>query len=177
MRGIMEVFQAIKERRSIRSFKNKDVSQDKIKKLVEAAIWAPSGSNIHAWRLYAVKCEKKKKIEKFSPGLLSDPPVLLIFCTDKEKSLEKGGKQARDKLSTMDVAIAAQNICLQAESMDLGTCYIGSFDETALNEILDLEEKMEPELMLAVGHPKEIPEAPSRREVEEAVEWMGWNDE
>lgn len=172
----MEVNEAIKTRRSIRSFEDKEVSKEEIKKLIEAAVWAPSGSNIHAWQIKAVRGKKKKKIEKFSPGLMGNPPVLLVFCNDDEKSM-KSSKLAKEVLSIMDIAIAAQNVCLQATSMSLGTCYIGSFNKKAIKEILSLPENMSVVLVISVGYPKKVPEPPSRRGPEEAVEWVGWNDE
>ncbi|MFW6195937.1 MAG: nitroreductase family protein [Thermoplasmatota archaeon] len=172
----MEVSQAIKERRSIRSFKEKEVSKEDIKKLIEAAVWAPSGSNLYAWQIKAVRGNKKRNIERFSPGLMGKPPVLLVFCNDDEKSLESS-KLAKEVLSVMDISVAAQNVCLKATDMGLGTCYIGSFNKKAVKEILDLPENIRPVLILSVGYPDKIPNAPSKNDVKETVEWIGWKDE
>lgn len=172
----MEVSQAIKERRSIRSFKKEKVPKEEIKKLIEAAVWAPSGSNLYSWQIKVVRGSKKRNVERFSPGLMGNPPVLLVLCNDDEKSLESS-KLAKEVLSIMDIAIAAQNICLQATDMGLGTCYIGSFNKKAVKEILDLPDKIRPVLILSLGYPKKVPEPPSKKDVEETVEWIGWNDE
>lgn len=167
----------LKERRSIRSFKDDEVSKDQINKLIEAAVWAPSGGNIQAWKVMAVKGKPADDIKRFSPGLLGDPPVLLVICTNKEEALEKGGELGRDVLGLMDVAIAAQNICLQATSMNLGTCIVRSFNQNAVQKILELPEDIVPELIISVGIPEKIPGAPPKREPEDVVKWMGWNDD
>ena len=173
----MNILKAIKERRSIRDFNDNSIPKEKVKKLVEAGIWAPSGSNLQAWIINAVKGETADDIKRFSPGLMGDPPVLLVISSNKKKYLEKGGELGEKVLSHMDVAIAAQNICLAATSLEIGTCIVRSFNQIAVSEILDLDEKFNPELIVSVGKPNKMPEAPPRRDLKEAVEWQGWEDE
>ncbi len=170
----MDLFEVIKKRRSVRSFKKEEVSQNKIRKLVESAIWAPSGSNIYAWGIKVVRGKLAEKIKKFSPGLYGDPPVLMVICVDKKIALEEGGEMGREILSFMDVAIAAQNICLQATEIELGTCIVRSFNQKAVQKILGLSEKIVPELIVSVGIPENFPQTPPKKEVEEVVEWIGW---
>lgn len=166
------VLDVIKERRSIRDYKDEDLSDENIETLLEAARYAPSGSNIQAWRIYVVKDKKLDSIKKFSPGLLSDPPVIFVLCADVKEAEDKGGKLSKDVLTKMDIAIAAQNICLQAASMDLGTCYIGSFNKKATREILELPDNHVPELILTVGKPEKIPKAPKRKRLDELIKWV-----
>ncbi|MFW6038501.1 MAG: nitroreductase family protein [Candidatus Saliniplasma sp.] len=172
-----EVLDVIKERRSIRDFKDEDLSKEQVTTLLEAARWAPSGSNIQAWRIYVVKGSRLGSIKKFSPGLLSDPPILFVICLDTVEAESKGGKLSKEVLSKMDIAIAAQNVCLQASSMGLGTCYIGSFNKIAIKEILDLPDNHVPELILTIGVPDKIPSPPPRKDLDELTRWVGWEDE
>jgi len=167
-----DLMKVIKRRRSIRDYKDKEISEESIKTLLEAARWAPSGSNIQAWRIYVVRGEKLESIKKFSPGLLSNPPVIFVLCADVEEAEDKGGKLSKDVLTKMDIAIAAQNICLQAASMDLGTCYIGSFNKKATKEILELPDHHVPELILTIGKPKKIPDPPKRKSLDELTRWV-----
>ncbi len=167
-----EVLDIIKDRRSIRDYKDEDLTDENIETLLEAARWAPSGSNIQAWRIYIVRGEKLDSIKKFSPGLLSDPPVIFVLCADIEEAQEKGGNLSKDVLTKMDIAIAAQNICLQAASLDLGTCYIGSFNKKATKEILELPDNHVPELILTIGKPKKIPNPPKRKSLDELAMWV-----
>jgi len=166
----MKVLELIKKRRSVRAYKDKDIETDAITKLIEAAIWSPSGSNIHAWSLVILQKEENiRMIKAFSPGLLGDPATLFILCADKKKAYEKGGELGRDVLSLMDIAIAAQNICLEATELGIGSCIIRSFNQKAVNELLKLPETVVPELMVSLGYPLTIPESLHRRGLEEAI--------
>ena len=167
----MNTFKTIKKRRSIRSYKDVDIDKNKIEKLIRAAIWAPSASNKQKWRIIAIKKDLVKKIDRFSPGLYGKPPVILILCLEQEKKSNKESNTREESL--MNMAIAAQNITLQATAMDLGSCIVKSFNKKATKKILDLE-NMEPELMISIGIPNEQPNPPSRRDLDDVVKWEGW---
>lgn len=175
----MEVFDVIKKRRSIRFYTDEAIDEDKLKKLVEAAIWAPSAGNIHAWNIVIVqRKEDIEQLEAVSPGVLGNPTTLMILCADKEKAYGRGGEVGRDVLSRMDIAIAAQNICLEATELGLGSCIIRSFNQNAVAELLDLPENIMPELLVSLGYPMGIPAPPPRRSAEEVIiRWIEGGDE
>ena len=175
----MEVFDDIKKRRSIRFYTDEAIDEDRLKKLVEAAIWAPSAGNIHAWNIVIVqRKEDIEQLEAVSPGVLGNLTTLMILCTDKEKAYGRGGEVGRDVLSRMDIAIAAQNICLEATELGLGSCIIRSFNQNAVAELLDLPENIMPELLVSLGYPRRIPNPPSRRRVEDTViRWIKQGNE
>lgn len=166
----MQVFDIIKKRRSVRFYTDEAIEEAKLKKLVEAAIWAPSAGNIHAWNIVIV--QRKQDIERIkavSPGVLGNATALVILCADREKAYDKGGEVGRDVLSIMDIAIAAQNICLEAIELGLGSCIIRSFNQAAVRELLDLPKNIAPELVVSLGYPRSIPNPPSRRTAEDTV--------
>ena len=169
----MDTFEVIKGRRSIRSFRDVDIGKEKVRKLLKAANWAPSGGNNPEWKIYPVNEELVKKVDKFSPGLYGEPPVVLVICLDEEDSGE--GKYSKT-VSYMDIGIVAQNICLQATSMDLGTCIVRSFNKKAIKKILDLPSNLSPELMVSIGVPEKVPDTPQKRSLDNAVDWSGWED-
>lgn len=160
----IDIFKAIYGRRSIRSFKSDEVDDEKIIKILDAGRWAPSGSNIQPWRFIVVKDKKLIKLVKmFSPGMFSEPPALIVICSDKKEAFEKGGIIGRDYLSIVDCAMAAQNMMLAAYALGLGTCVIKSFNSKAIKEILELPNNIEPELIIALGYPAEKPITPPRK--------------
>mgnify|MGYP001123227177 CR=1 FL=1 len=166
----MQVFDIIKKRRSVRFYTNEAIDKGKLKKLVEAAIWAPSAGNIQAWNIVIV--QRKMDIElikAISPGILGNPIALMILCADKKKAYDKGGEAGRGVLSKMDIAIVAQNICLEATELGLGSCIIRSFNQAAVGGLLDLPEDIVPELLVSLGYPRSIPPPPPRRTVEDTV--------
>jgi len=170
----MQVFDIIKQRRSVRLYTDQAIEEDKLKKLVEAAIWAPSAGNIHAWNLaIAQRKEDIEQIKTVSPGMLGNATTLMILCADRKKAYDRGGEVGRDVLAKMDIAIAAQNICLGATELGLGSCIIRSFNQEAVRELLDLPENVAPELVVSLGYPRSIPNPPPRRTVEETViQWI-----
>lgn len=160
----------IMTRRAVRQFNEKPVSDSDILDMVQAGIWAPSGSNMNA-RFFVVVKDKEQmtKIRALSPGMFSVPTAMMFLCTDMKKALEVGGTQGLNKLSIMDVALSAQNILLTAWEKGISTCPVGGFNAVAVSKILNLPDHVRPDLVITIGYATEQPEAPERPEVEEVT--------
>ena len=167
----MDVFTAIKERRSVRSFSDRPVEKEHLERLIEAAVWAPSGGNGQTWRFVVITDPRMmKKIKMVSPGLLGGPPAVIVIAQDLEEARHKGGEMGVESITKMDSAIASQNIMLAAHSLGLGTCVIASFHATAVGRMIKLPEKVLPHLLVSVGHPAVDPPPPPRK-LEEVTWW------
>ena len=168
----MEVFEAIKGRRSIRAFKEQNVSEETIKKLIESATWAPSAGNIQPWEFIIVK-ERETKIRLSEAALnqefLEEAPVLIIVCANEIKSSQRYGTRGTTLYCIQDTAAAIQNIHLVAFSLGLGTCWVGAFDESQAREILHVPEGIRPVAMIPVGYPNEKPTLRRRQPICEIV--------
>lgn len=160
----------IKTRRAIRDFNDLPISDSDIRDIVEAAIWAPSASNMNA-RYFVVVRDKNRirKIKAFSPGMFSDPKCMIVLCTDKEKAFNVGGELGRDRASLMDISVSTQNILLSAWAKGIGTCPLASFNPAAISKILNLPEHVYPDLIITMGYPTSMPEVPERPRVEEVM--------
>jgi len=159
----MDVFEAIRGRRSVRKFKLKTVEKELIEKLLTAACWAPSGGNIQPWKFIVVQDQNVlEMVRKISPGYFGETPLAILVCSDKAKAHKVGGTMGRDYLSISDCAMATENLALAAYASGLGTCIVKSFSHAAMKEILSIPEGIEPELLVVVGYPETIP-APPRR--------------
>ena len=166
----MEVFDAIKGRRSVRKYKLKPIERELIKTLLDAAHWAPSGGNIQPWKFIVVEDPKVLEVtRKISPGYFGEAPLAILVCSDKEKAHRVGGVLGRDYLSAADCAMATQNILLAAYALGLGTCVVKSFSYTAIKEILEIPNGIEPELLVIIGYPDQIPKPPTRISLNEMV--------
>ncbi len=143
--------------RSIREYKDKKVEEEKIEDIVEAGMQAPFVS-----QMYSVIMEKEKENIPF------DAPILFTICVDVykiKKVMEKRDWELVTNDLTLlifgiqDAAYMAQNMVVAAESMGLGTCYLGSPVMTArhLKEKYNLPEKVFPVVQLVVGYPRERP--------------------
>lgn len=160
----MDIWTAVKNRRSIRKFTDDPVEDKVLKNLVlEAGIWAPSGGNAQAWRFLVITDPKiLNKLKLVSPGLLGTPNSVIVICQDLAYALERGGELGVKTLSLMDTAMAAQNIMLAAYAVGLGTCPIASFHPEAVQKIIGLPAHIYPQLLISVGFPGETPPAPRR---------------
>jgi nitroreductase len=160
----MDIWTAIKNRRSIRKLTAEAVEERVLKDLVlEAGIWAPSGGNAQSWRFLVITDPKiLHKLKLVSPGLLGIPNSVIVICQDLANALEKGGKLGVKTLSLMDTAMAAQNIMLAAYAVGLGTCPIASFHPEAVQAITGLPAHIYPQLLISVGFPGANPPAPKR---------------
>ena len=159
----MDLLKAIVERRSVRSFKADHVPEDRLRRLVEAGIWAPSGGNAQTWCFIIVTDGVSiRRLKMLSPGLLGNPPAVIVICQDIAEAERKGAKLGKEVLSLMDSAMAAQNIILAAYAEGLGTCIVRSFHPGGVQKLLKLSQYVEPQILISVGVPASVPKPPKR---------------
>ena len=164
----MELMEIIKGRRSIRRHEDKDIAIEDVKKILEAGIWAPSGSNLQSWEFVVVlDRETIEKIKMISPGLFGNPAMLIIGCINMERA-KKGGKIGYS-MAVMDVSMAFQNMMLMAYSLGIGSCPVASFNKIAIKELLDIPDHVDPILIVTFGYPKSWPKPPRRRPLSEVM--------
>lgn len=149
----MDTLDIIRQRRSIREYK-KDMPKDAdIEKVLEAGRWAPSGLNNQPWRFLVVKDEEKKdglsKFTKYS-RIIRNAPLVIIVCMDIADSYN------RDK-DLMAIGACIQNMCLQAYSLGLGTCWLGEIlnKKQEVTNFLKLGEDLELMAVVTVGYSAE----------------------
>lgn len=165
----MDVFTAIEKRRSIRKYLPKDVEEDKIRKVLEAARLAPSAKNRQEWRFIVVKDKKKREelVQNASPHqpfMLTAPVIIVAYTTERDYIMRCGVPA-----HYIDIAIALTHIHLQAVEEGLGTCWIGSFDQDKAKEVLGLPKEAEIVQLMALGYPAEDPPQRPRLPLEEIV--------
>ncbi len=157
----MEFQRVIEGRRSIRKFEDKDVEDDKIKRIVENVKWTPSAHNNQEWEIFVVKDdETKKKLAKAAlhQDFVEQAPVVFVVCGDKNRCREN-----EMHYLFMDIGMVCYNICLTAYDLGLGSCIVGAFYPGEVSEILDLPENLIPLSLVPVGYPAEDPKPPRRR--------------
>ncbi|MCR4433959.1 MAG: nitroreductase family protein [Caldiserica bacterium] len=166
----MELFEAIKTRRSIRAFSNEPISQEILSELVNAGVWAPSAGNMQAWRFIIITDSNQiEKIKNLSPGIFGKPKAVIAVCSDFDEATKKSGLQG-ERFAIIDASMAAENILLAAHDKGLGACVIGSFHELALQRLLNLPPNIKPILLIILGFPAETPKPPKRK-FEEIIWW------
>ncbi len=165
-----DIIRVIKGRRCVRSFREGEIPNEYIHKILEAGIWAPSGGNIQPWEFIVVRNRDMiDKIKLVSPGLFGDPSVIIVVCINLEKA--KRGGRIGESMAIIDVSMAAQNIMLVAYALGIGSCPIVSFSKTAVKELLDIPKYVEPILLITLGYTDKWPNPPARRPLEEVVHY------
>jgi nitroreductase len=167
----MELCDAIRGRRSIRRFAGVPLDRTVLRRIVEAATWAPSGGNAQTWRFVIVtEPVRIAKLRTVSPGLIGVPGAVVAICQDLAEARAKGSTLGETLLAPADAAMATQNLLLAAYAEGLGTCTIASFHRKAVGRLLQLPDAVEAILLVSVGAPDETP-APPARKTDGIVHW------
>ena len=168
----MELDEVLKERKSVRKFKNLDVPWYIISECLEAAIEAPSSGNVQNWRFTFVR--NRATIEKIAKLCdeqywLLKAPVLIVVCSDLVKIKRLFGVRGEALYAVQNCAAAIENMLLKSHELGLGTAWIGAFDEDKLREILDIGASARPQAIFALGYPDTYEEKPKREPLENVV--------
>ncbi|KUO40162.1 MAG: hypothetical protein APZ16_07045 [Candidatus Hadarchaeum yellowstonense] len=168
----MDVFEAIKGRRSIRGFKPESISDADLEKILEAGISAPSAGNCQPWEFVIVRDQKiKQKLVQAARGqsFLAEAPVVIVICADVNRTASRYGERGRTLYCIQDTAAAAQNIHLAAYALGYGTCWVGAFDESAAAEAIKAPAGVRPLIMIPIGKPREKPKPTPRTPLRERI--------
>ncbi|MFH1037545.1 MAG: nitroreductase family protein [PVC group bacterium] len=164
----MDVYQAIKLRKSVRAFQERDVDEDVIHRLLESARLAPSAKNFQEWRFVVVRDpETRRKLAMAAGGqsYVAKAPVVLVCCAEIDNHVMTCGQLCYP----IDVAIAIDQITLCAVAEGLGTGWIGAFSEEQVKEILNIPPKIRVVELLPIGYPSDPGPAEKRRLPREAI--------
>lgn len=191
----MELKEAIKNRRSIRKFKDTHIQKEKIEGLLNLAMWAPSGMNRQNWYFVVVEGEVKDKLievskrafkefiskslkevfkdrktvikesEKFFYNLGNAP---VVICVYKSRTIEG------ELTDIQSVAAAVENLLLLIHEEGLGGCWMTGpvHLENEINKILGVKSK-KLQAIIPLGVPDIIPPTPKRKGGR--IEWIGWD--
>lgn len=162
-----EVINALMSHASIRKFTDQDVPDQLIEQIARAGQQAPFTGQMYAC-IYTKDQNKREQVSKLFGPLIMRGPVFMLFCLDfrkLEKFIASKSRQntASDAmmlfLGIQDVAYFAQNMVLAAESLGLGTVFLGSAPnlDTELREIFHLPERVYPVVGMVLGYPAEQP--------------------
>lgn len=169
----MDIFEAIKSRRSVRQYTAEAVSVDQIERVIDAAVLAPSAMNRQPWSFVVVNDaqrlnEMSQRVKKFALKLtppaspfhshLADAqfeifhwaPTLIVICAKNE-----------EKFSAEDCCLAAENLMLAAHALGLGTCWIGLsqpwLNQPEIKAELGIPSTLIPIAPIIIGHPRGEP--------------------
>ena len=170
----MDVNEAIEKRRSVRAFQEKEVPERFLDLLLKAAISAPSEGNLQPWRFYVIRNERiRQELARAAHNqmFVAEPPVLIVVCIDLDATAPYG-KRGRELYSIQSTAAAIEHILLTAVSLNLGTCWVGAFEEDGVSAVLNLKSSLRPVALIPVGYPAESPLRRGRRPVDDVTHFI-----
>ncbi len=162
---------AIFRRISVRKYEDRPVEEEKIERILRAAMAAPSARNQQPWEFFVVTDKAKiRELSACSPyaAFLKDAPLAVVPCFRKE------GLTA-PAYAEIDLSIATENLMLEAADLGLGTCWMGIAPVRermdAVNRVLGEPEGLEAFALVSCGYPAE--ERPQQDRYEESrIHWI-----
>ncbi|WP_072531987.1 nitroreductase family protein [Bacteroides ilei] len=167
---------SIKNRRTIRKYKEQDIPEELLNGLLEESFRASTMGNMQLYSVVVTRSREMK--EKLAPAHFNQPmvtsaPVVLTFCADfnrfskwcLQRKAEPGYDNPLSFLNAMsDTLLVTQNFCTLAEDNGLGICYLGTtiYNPAPIIELLKLPRLVMPVATITVGYPDECPAQPDR---------------
>jgi nitroreductase len=164
----MELKDAILQRKSIRSYENKPVPEDKLNVVLEAARMAPSGANRQPWKFVVVRDnEKRKQLSAASGGQghVAEAPVVIAAVGTMPENMMVCDVPGYP----VDLSIAVDHMTLAAVDEGLGTCWIGAFNQDKARDTLGVPENCKIVALLTLGFPRDSGRPKERKPLEEIV--------
>ncbi len=167
----------IEKRKSIRSYKPQEVSEEDLNYVLEAFRKAPSAKNLQPWKLIVVR--DRKKIDDLAVAcnnqtFLKQAPVLIVACALENKAYGKLGGYMNS--FPVDIGIAMEHLILAATEKGLGTCWIGAFNEKLVKDVLDIPDNVRVVALTPLGYPAEEGRLRGRKSLSEIVCYDRYTD-
>ena len=176
--------------RSVRSYLSDEINGEVLNEILLSGIRASNTGNVQLYSVVVTKDIHKKKLLAplhFNQPMVNQAPVLLTICIDINRfyiwcSARNTDTDLKNLLwllnGTIDASILAQNICVAAENLGLGICYLGTtlYNAPEISSVLKLPVGVIPITALTVGYPDVIPELSDRLPLEAVVHYEDYND-
>lgn len=161
----MTVFDCIMERRSIRSYKDKEIPEESLNRILEAGRWTPSAGNRQPWEFVVIRDKdtlreiaEHARYGKFIP----QAPLAIAVVTNPS-----------NRWHIIDGSSAIENMTLAAWEIGIGTCWIGSMERDDVKKILGIPDDLHLLTVLPFGYPAAVGRS-SRRELKSMLHYEKW---
>lgn len=183
----MNILESIQDRRSIRTYTDKEVSASAVEEILEAARLAPSGSNTQPWRFIVVRSDKmRSRLARacHNQQWMNQAPVHIVCVADvqaqcsevRELSIDEHSPEPEAKRVIRCTAIAIEHLVLQAQALGLSTCWIAWFMQSDIRPVLGIPEDKYVVAVITVGYSDDRPAPRPRKALSEIVRYESWDD-
>ena len=150
----MEVLEAIKNRRSVRSYDTRPITPESYQRLQASLRYAPSACNFQPWRFILVEdAALREKVAQACKKQMwmAEAPVIVVACGFTRQAYQKMGGYGNSV--DIDLGIALDHLSLAAVAEGLGTCWIGAFHEPQVKDLLSIPAEVKVVALMPVGYP------------------------
>ena len=169
----MALLREISGRRSCKRFDGRAVESVKLDQVVEAGRLAPSAKNRQEWRFIVVRrADLRDKIAAaaFREENVSTAPVIIAACTTNIDYMMPNGQHSHP----IDLAVASSFMAIQAESEGLESCFITTFGEQDIKDLLSVPHRMRVVLLIVLGYPAADTDQQPRKPLQQIVSYEHW---
>ena len=171
----MEFLELAKSRYSVRSFSNKQIENEKLNKILEAAKISPTAANKQPQKIYVLQSQQAlQQINTVCKCIFGAPTVLLIVADEMETW--KNPFSTNYNTGDIDCSIVCTHLMLQAWELGIGSCWVGYFDLAQVNKAMKLPENEKIVAILPIGYPsdnaKPSPMHYARKDVDQIVKYL-----
>ncbi len=169
----MNVKDAISSRCSIRKWKEKEVPDEIIAELLEAARRAPSAKNVQSHRYIILKAEDVKVMQgkdAFIQPYVYEAPLIIVCCADPSQyPVRSDVDEDSTNYAYIDLSIAAAFMTLRATELGLGSVFVAWINRDIIKEVFKLPENFIVPFIIPFGYPDEKPLKKSKLFIKEGI--------
>jgi nitroreductase len=164
-------------RRMVRRYRPDPVPDEVVRRLIAAAVRAPSAGHTQPWAFVVVRDpERRRALADAALGqmFVAEAPVVVVACAELERSRDKYGERG-DQYAIIDTAFASLLLLLAVVEEGLGACFVGAFRDAAVAQVLGLPADVKPIAVISIGHPAENPGPRQLRPPREVLRDERWS--
>jgi nitroreductase len=150
----MDVFEAIRTRRSVRAYASTPILPEVLERLQQAMRSAPSACNFQPWHFIFVADDKIRRQVALAANeqlWMGEAPFVVVACGLPQRAYKRMAGQGNSV--EIDVAVAVDHLTLAAVAEGLGTCWVGAFDEGNIKRLLGVPPAARVIALTPLGYP------------------------
>lgn len=167
-----DFLEVLRTRRSVRSFEDRPLEEEKLEWILAAANSAPSAANLQAYEIVVVRDLSMKRGLVRAVGnqaFVAEAPVVLVFCANSARAEAKFGRTGGDFFALQDATIACAYAELAVAALGLGAVWVGALDAEAIRRSAGITDTWKPVAVLPIGYRKVTPLPTLRRRLSDLV--------